>query len=59
VRLVGDLPPSVAGLNEKLLRETVFVVRDVGDDGTIDVQPELVQDYVVETVSGAIVRPAQ
>jgi hypothetical protein len=50
VRLVGDLPPSLAKQNERILRETVFVVRFVGDDETVDVQPDLAVDYVIETV---------
>jgi hypothetical protein len=59
VRLVGELPPGLAGYNEELLRESVFVVRFVGDDATIDVQPELWNDYVIETVPTANLTPAR
>ena len=50
VRLVGEPPPSLAAYDPNWLRETVFVVRYVGDDATVDVQPELWSDYVIETV---------
>lgn len=59
VRLVGDLPPSLAGDNEKWLRETIFVVRYVGDDDTVDVQPDLVEDFLIETVPTVNVTPAR
>ena len=55
VRLVGDLPANLADYDAKWLRETVFVVRFVGGDGTIDVQPLLTDDYVIETVPTASV----
>lgn len=58
VRLVGDLPESVARYGEAFLGETIFVVRYVGRDGTVDVQPELNADYVIETVPLVNVRPA-
>lgn len=50
VRLVGELPTRLAEYDANWLRETVFVVRYVGDDGTVDVQPTLTEDYVIETV---------
>jgi hypothetical protein len=59
VRLVGELPESLADYDTTWLQETVFVVRYVGDDATIDVQPELWNDYVMETVPAAIVTPAR
>lgn len=59
VRLVGEPSASLAGYDLAWLRETVFVVRYVGDDATVDIQPDLGADYVVETVPVAIVRPAQ
>ena len=59
VHLVGELPERFASWDETLLRECVFVVRYVGADGTVDVQPELIQDYFIETVPIANVTPAQ
>ena len=57
VRLVGELPESLAGYDATWLRETVFVVRYVGRDATVDVQPDLTEDYVIATVPAAIVEP--
>ncbi|MBO3751666.1 hypothetical protein J5X84_36810 [Streptosporangiaceae bacterium NEAU-GS5] len=57
VRLVGELPESLAGNDETWLRETVFVVRYVGSDATVDVQPDLAEDYVIATVPAALVEP--
>lgn len=57
VRLVGDLPPHLAKYDVAWLRGTKFVVRYVGDDATVDVQPDLIEDYVIETVPAAIVKP--
>jgi hypothetical protein len=59
VRLVGEPPPSLAAYDPNWLRETVFVVRYVGDDATVDVQPELWSDYVIETVPIATVTPVR
>jgi hypothetical protein len=59
VRLVGQLPASLADYDETWLRETVFVVRYVGDDAMVDVQPDLNEDYVIQTVPTANVTPAQ
>jgi hypothetical protein len=59
VRLAGQLPASLAEYDETWLRETVFVVRYVGDDATVDVQPDLNEDYVIQTVPTANVTPAQ
>lgn len=50
VRLVGELPAHLATYDAGWLRETVFVVRYVGGDGSIDVQPALTEDYVIETL---------
>ncbi|MGC4746630.1 hypothetical protein ACLQ28_13340 [Micromonospora sp. DT201] len=44
VRLVGELPESLAGYDETWLRRTVFVVRHVGGDATVDVQSDLTED---------------
>jgi hypothetical protein len=59
VRLVGEPPASLAAYDPAWLRDTVFVVRYVGEDATVDVQPELIDDYVIETVPIAIVRHTQ
>jgi hypothetical protein len=58
VQLVGVLPTRLAEYNPTVLREIVFVVRYVGDDATVDVQPELTVDYVIETVPVANVERA-
>ena len=50
VRLVGELPASLADYNADALRETAFIVRYVGDDETIDIQPHRTDDYFIETV---------
>ena len=57
VRLTGELPVSLAEYDATWLRETVFVVRYVGDDATVDVQPDLIEDYLIEAVPIAIVKP--
>ena len=57
VRLVGELPESLAGYDETWLRETVFVVRYVGKDATVDVQSDLIEDYMIATVPAAMVEP--
>jgi hypothetical protein len=59
VRLIGELPPSMSAYDETWVRQTAFVVRYVGHDGTIDVQPAWTEDYVIETVPAAIVRPTR
>jgi hypothetical protein len=59
VRLAGELPASLADYDAAWLRETVFVVRYVGDDATVDVQPDLTEDYVIEAVPIVIVKPAR
>ncbi|WP_223874397.1 hypothetical protein [Salinispora mooreana] len=38
--------------------ETVFAVRYVGDDATIDVQPDLAEDYTIKSAPIALVQPA-
>lgn len=60
VRLVGDLPASLAARYDATwLRETVFVIRYVGDDATVDVQPDLTEDYLIEAVPIATVKPSR
>lgn len=60
VRLVGELPAGLAAKYDATwLRETVFVVRYVGDDATVDVQPDLIQDYFIEAVPIATVKSAR
>jgi hypothetical protein len=59
VRLVGEPPATLATYDANWLRESVFIVRFVGDDDTVDVQPELWNDYVIETVPIATVRLAR
>ncbi|MGX7671238.1 hypothetical protein [Plantactinospora sp. DSM 117369] len=57
VRLVGELPESLAGYDETWLRESVFVVRYVGRSPMVDVQSQLTEDYVIATVPAASVEP--
>ncbi|WP_433553472.1 hypothetical protein ACQP08_09620 [Micromonospora zamorensis] len=57
VRIVGELPESLAGYDETWLRRTVFVVRYVGGDATVDVQSDLTDDYVIATVPASGVKP--
>ena len=59
VRLAGRPPASLADYDPGWLRKTVFVVRYVGDDATVDVQPDLTEDYVIEAVPIANVKPAR
>ena len=59
VRLAGELPVNLADYDAAWLRETVFVVRHVVDGATVDVQPDLTEDYVIEAVPIAIVKPAR
>jgi hypothetical protein len=59
VRLVGEPPASLAAeYDATWLRETVFVVRYVGDDAKVDVQPDLTEDYLIEAVPIFVVKPA-
>ena len=55
VGLVGDLPANLDAYDRTWLQRTTFVVRYVGDDGTIDIQPHLNEDYVIETVPSSAV----
>jgi hypothetical protein len=57
VRLVGQLPESLAEYDETWLRETVFLVRYVGRGPMVDVQSELSEDYMIATLSAANVEP--
>lgn len=59
VRVVGGLPPALADCDETWVRETTFTVRYVNGDGTVDIQPDLSEDYVIETVpAGSLVTVA-
>lgn len=55
VRLVGSLPVGVATYSEEWLRATVFSIRFIGEDGTVDIQPDFLEDYVILTVLAAAV----
>ncbi|HEX8630564.1 MAG TPA: hypothetical protein VF755_20585 [Catenuloplanes sp.] len=57
VHLASGLLPDPASNATSGSEEVTYVVRYVGDDGTVDVQPELTMDYVIETVPAAAVRP--
>lgn len=57
VRLVGELPRELNGYDSTWLSETTFVVRYVGPDATVDVQPTLIEDFVIETVPTENLRP--
>ncbi|GAA2466247.1 hypothetical protein [Winogradskya humida] len=48
-RLLQALAAQV-GVSEKWLRDTVSIVRYVGADNAVDIQPVLTEDYVLETV---------
>ena len=56
VRLVGEVPVSLANYDETWLRETTFVVRYVGRNAMVGLQPDLIEDYVVATVQAASVQ---
>lgn len=58
VRLVGAIPPDLVETSEEWLRATTFVVRYVGEDQTVDIQPEFHVDYVVMTVPAAVTATA-
>ena len=55
VRLVGPSPVGVATDSDAWLRATVFSVCFVDEDGTVDIQPDLLEDYVIMTVSAAAI----
>ncbi|MEU5872528.1 hypothetical protein AB0A73_13350 [Glycomyces sp. NPDC047369] len=57
VRLVGEVPESLAAYDEIWLRETTFVVRYIGRNAMVDVQPDLAEDYVIAMVPAASVEP--
>ncbi|MBQ1024774.1 hypothetical protein [Micromonospora sp. C95] len=59
VRLVGEVPESLADFDEAWLRETSFVVRYVDRNAMVDVQPDLTEDYVLATVPAASVEPVR
>lgn len=51
VRLVGALPATLrVHDNEDAWRAATFVVRYVGEDGIAEIQPDFIEDYVVEAV---------
>ena len=58
VRLVGELPQSLAEYDETSLRETAFIVRYVSRAPTVEVQTDLTEDYMVETVPSTALRPS-
>ncbi|MFG1992845.1 hypothetical protein ACGFJ7_22985 [Actinoplanes sp. NPDC048988] len=55
VRLVGELPESLAGYDGTRLRETTFTVRYVSRAPTIAIQSDLAEDYLVATVPASAV----
>ncbi len=57
VHLVQELLPPEDRSGVPWGDGVTYVVRYVGDDGTVDVQPELTEDYVIETVPVAAIRP--
>ncbi|MGC4880342.1 hypothetical protein ACLQ26_29225 [Micromonospora sp. DT43] len=57
VRLVGEVPESLADYDEMWLRETTFVVRYVGRNAMVEVQRDLAEDYLIATVPAAGVEP--
>jgi hypothetical protein len=57
VLVVQELLPVEARSGVSWWDEVVYVVRYVGDDQTIDVQPELTMEYLIETVPAVAVRP--
>ncbi|MEV4720533.1 hypothetical protein AB0J94_25300 [Micromonospora noduli] len=57
VRLVGEVPESLADYDGTWLRETTFVVRYVGRTAMVDVQPDLSEEYAIATVPAACVEP--
>ena len=57
VRLVGEAPESLADYDETRLRETTFIVRYVGRNAMVGLQPDLIEDYVIATVPAASVQP--
>lgn len=56
VHLAHHLLPDQASYDASRSEEATYVVRYVGDDGTVDLQAELTMDYVVETVPAVAVR---
>ena len=57
VRLVRELLPDQGRNDVPWWDEVTYVVRYVGDDETVDVQPELTMEYIIETVPAAAVSP--
>jgi hypothetical protein len=57
VHVVPELLPVEARSGVSWQEEVVYVVRYVGDDQTVDVQPELTTEYLIETVPAVAVRP--
>ncbi|MET7951759.1 hypothetical protein [Micromonospora sp. NPDC005324] len=59
VRLVGEVPESLADYDEMWLRDIMFVVRYVGRNAMVHVQPDLTEDYVIATVPAARWSPCE
>lgn len=57
VRVVQELLPVEARSGVSWSDDVAYVVRYVGDDQTVDVQPELTIEYLIETVPAVAVRP--
>jgi hypothetical protein len=56
VWLVGEHSPELRRTEAGAGREIPFTVRFVGNDGTVDIQPDFSEDYVIETVPMTWVR---
>ncbi len=58
VRLAQELLPVEVRSTVPWWDEVTYVVRYVGDDQTVDVQPDLTMEYLIETVPAVAVKPA-
>ncbi|BBH69868.1 hypothetical protein ACTI_65530 [Actinoplanes sp. OR16] len=59
VRLVGEVPESLTDYDEAWLRRITFTVRYTGRNAMVDVQSDLMEDYVIVTVPAAAVERIQ
>ena len=59
VRLVGELQADFANHDEEWLRQMVFTIRYVGDDETVDIQPDFQEGYIIETVAVSHLRSVE
>lgn len=59
IKLIGERLSDPAEVGQACLDEIVYVIRYVPDDGTVDVQPDLIWDYIVETVPASALMPAR